>query len=77
MHAATDRASTPLMLASSIPDPVSSPPSLSDQYKAISRNVVMVVVGLVRMLFALTKALIAMSAAQYMAHRMFERWEVS
>lgn len=73
MHTATDSASTPLMLISSIPDPVSSPPNLSDQYKAISRNVEMVALDLVGVLFALTKVLIAMSANQSIAYRMFER----
>jgi len=77
LHTATDSTSTPLMLISSIPDPVSSPPNLSDQYKAISRNVEMVALDLVSVLFALTKVLIAMSAGRSMAYRMFERWGIS
>lgn len=76
MHTATDSASIPLMLASGIPDPVSSSPNLSDQYKAISRNVVLVVLDLAKLLFVLTKVLIAMSAGRYMSYRMFEGWEI-
>jgi len=60
------------MLASSIPDPVSSSPNLSDQYKAISRNVEMVALDLARMLFVLTKLLIAMSAGRYIFARMLD-----
>lgn len=74
LHAATDSASIPLMLVRSVPAP--SSPNLSDQYKAIRRNVVATVLETAGMLFALSKALIAISAAQYVAYRMFERWKI-
>lgn len=74
LHAATDSASTPLTLVSSVSNFVSSSPILSDQHKT-NRVVVRPVLGLITMLFASTHVIFAMSSP-YMATRVLEKLEI-
>jgi len=64
------------MLVSSVPNPASSSPNLSDQHKAIRRVIARPVPDLGMMLFALTHAIFAMCVGRDMAPCALEGLEI-